>query len=208
MAQMLYQGHGSYRFVLGDGTVVYVDPFAGEGYDLPAGLVLVTHEHGDHNQVDKMPHAAGCAVVRAADVHPDAATYLTVESHGVRFTAVEAFNKNHPIDQCVGFVLEFDGITFYASGDTSMTDDMRSGKLADLGIDYAVFPGDGFYNMDVIEAAECAKLVGARHSIPIHLVPVHDMAHPDLFDRDRAAAFKAPGRIIAAPGEVFDLETL
>ena len=208
MAQMLYQGHGSYRFTLGDGTVVYVDPFAGEGYDLPADLVLVTHEHGDHNQVDKMPHAAGCTVIRAVDVHPDAATYLTLESHGVRITAVEACNENHPIDQCVGFVLEFDGITFYASGDTSMTDDMRSGKLADLGIDYAVFPGDGFYNMDVVEAAECAKLVGARHSIPIHLVPVHDMAHPDLFDHGRAAAFKAPGRIIVEPGEVVDLETL
>lgn len=208
MAQMLYQGHGSYRFTLDDGTVVYVDPFAGEGYDLPADLVLVTHEHGDHNQVGKMPHAAGCAMIRAADVHPDAATYLTVESHGVRITAVQACNKNHPIDACVGFVLEFDDVTFYASGDTSMTDDMRSGKLAELGIDYAVFPGDGFYNMDIAEAAECAKLVGARHSIPVHLVPVHDMAHPGLFDRDRAEAFKVPGRIIVEPGETRELERL
>ena len=123
-------------------------------------------------------------------------------------TAVQACNKNHPVDECVGMLLELDGITFYASGDTSMTDDMRSGKLAELGIDYAVFPGDGFYNMDVAEAAECAKLVGARHSIPIHLVPVHDMARPGLFDRDRAAAFKVPGRIIVEPGEVVDLETL
>ena len=174
MAKMLYQGHGSYRFVLDAGTVVYVDPFVGEGYDLPADLILVTHEHFDHNQVNKMPHAAGCEIVRAADVLPRPGDYRTVESHGVRATAVQACNKNHPIDKCVGFVLEFDGITFYAAGDTSMTDDMRSGKLAALGIDYAVFPGDGYYNMDAAEAGRCAQLVKARHSIPVHLVPMND----------------------------------
>ena len=205
MAQMLYQGHGSYRFTLSDGTVVYVDPFAGEGYDLPADVVLVTHEHGDHNQVDKMPHASGCDVIRAADLHPDAETYLSMESHGVGITGVQAYNKNHAADACVGMVLQFDGITFYASGDTSMTNDMRSGKLAGMGIDYAAFPGDGFFNMDVPEAIDCAKLVGARHSIPVHIVPVHDMASPELFDRGRAETFKVKGRIIMEPGDILEL---
>ena len=135
MARMLYQGHGSYRFTLEDGTVVYVDPFAGEGYDLPADLVLVTHEHGDHNQVDKMPHADGCVIVRAADLQPAPGFYTSIESRGMRFTGVQACNKNHPIDQCVGVIIEIDGISFYASGDTSMTDDMRSGKLAELALD-------------------------------------------------------------------------
>ena len=207
MAKMLYQGHGSYRFVLDDGTVVYVDPFAGEGYDMPADLVLVTHEHFDHNQVSKMPHAQGCEIIRAADAHPAPARYLTIESHGVRATAVQACNKNHPIDECVGFVLELDGVTFYASGDTSMTDDMRSGKLEQLGIDYAVFPGDGFYNMDVAEASSCAKLVAARHSIPVHLVPVNNPNDASqLFSRERAEAFEAAGRIILAPGDELELE--
>ena len=207
MAKMLYQGHGSYRFTLDDGTVVYVDPYAGEGYDAPADLVLVTHEHGDHNQVGKMPHAEGCTIVRAVDVHPDAGTFLTVESHGVRASAVQAYNENHAPDECVGFVLEFDGVTFYAAGDTSMTDDMRSGKLEAIGIDYAVFPCDGFYNMDVDKASECARLVAACHSIPVHIVPVHDMAHPELFDRDRAEAFRAAGRIILEPGEEIELKS-
>lgn len=208
MAKMLYQGHGSYRLTCDDGTVVYVDPFAGDGYDEAADLILVTHEHGDHNQVEKMPHAVGCSIVRAADIHPTADSYLTVEDHGVRITAVEAYNKNHPADACVGMVLELDGITFYASGDTSMTEDMRSGKLADMGIDYAVFPGDGFYNMDVDEASECAKAVGARHSIPIHISPVHDMGRPTLFDRSRAELFQVPGRIILEPGDTLELKPL
>lgn len=206
MAKMLYQGHGSYRFVLDDGTVVYVDPFAGEGYDLPADLVLVTHEHGDHNQVDKMPHAEGCEILRSRKFIAGKCEYRAMESHGVLIVPVQACNKNHPIDECVGLVLTLDGVKFYASGDTSMTDDMRCGKLAKMRLDYAVFPGDGFYNMDVEEASKCAGLVAARHSIPVHLVPVHDMADPTLFDRDRAEAFHADGRIILEPGEELVLE--
>ena len=206
MAKMLYQGHGSYRFTLDDGTVVYVDPFAGEGYDLPADLIFVTHEHFDHNQIDKMPHASGCEIIRAADVHPTPGTYLTLASHGVRATAVQAYNKNHSVDECVGLVLELDSKSFYASGDTSMTDDMRSGKLAEMGIDYAVFPGDGFYNMGIEEASACAELVDAQHSIPVHLVPVDDPSDPaQLFSSEKAQAFKARGRIILEPGDELEL---
>ena len=202
MATMLYQGHGSYRFTLDDGTVVYVDPFAGKGYDLPADLILVTHEHFDHNQIDLMPHAAGCEIVRAADVHPAPGEYLETASHGVRIGSVQACNKNHPLDQCVGFILDFDGVRFYASGDTSTTDDMRSGKLAGLGIDYAAFPGDGLFNMDVDEASACAALVGARHSIPVHLVPCKGPDDAEsIFSRERAEMFEAEGRIILEPGE-------
>ena len=31
MAKLLYQGHGSMRLISEGGTVVYIDPFAGEG---------------------------------------------------------------------------------------------------------------------------------------------------------------------------------
>ena len=87
-----------------------------------------------------------------------------------------------------------------------MTDDMRSGKLAEAGIDYAVFPCDGVYNMDLAEASECAKLVAARHSIPVHMVPMNDPNNPNqLFSRKRAKSFKASGRIILAAGETLDL---
>ena len=206
MTKLLYQGHGSYRFTLNDGTVVYVDPFIGGGYDLPADLVVSTHEHFDHNQVDKMPHADGCEVLRVADFQPTPGDYRSFSSHGVNIQPVQACNKNHPIDKCVGLVLEFDGLKFYASGDTSATDDMRSGKLAAMNLDYAAFPGDGFYNMDVEEASECARLVAAKHSIPIHLVPMDDPNDPSqLFSRERAEAFRAEGRLIIEPGEEIGL---
>ena len=52
MAEIVFQGHGSFRMTTGEGTVVYIDPFAGEGYDAPADLILVSHEHSDHNKVE------------------------------------------------------------------------------------------------------------------------------------------------------------
>ena len=209
MAKMLYQGHGSYRFVLDNGTVVYVDPFAGEGYDLPADLILSTHEHFDHIGFDKMPHASGCRIVRAADLHPASGVYNSTTIHGVDIAAVQAYNQNHDMDECVGYLLSFDNVVFYASGDTSATEDMESGKLAAAAIDYAVFPCDGFYNMDRQEASRCARLVAARHSIPVHMVPMDDPSDPSkLFDRARAEEFQVPGRIILEPGEVLELNPM
>lgn len=98
-------------------------------------------------------------------------------------------------------MLEFDGVSFYAAGDTSMTEDMKSGKLAAMKLDYAVFPCDGVYNMDADEASECAKLVGAKHNIPVHEVPI-DSADATVAEYDEAKleAFQAPGRIVLVPG--------
>ena len=205
MATMLYQGHGSYRLTADDGTCVYVDPFAGGGYDVAADVICVTHEHFDHTGVDLMEHAAGCTVVRSGDVHPATGEYVTVETHGLRVTGVEATNDNHPIDECAGMVIEIDGVSFLASGDTSMTDDMRSGKLAALGLDWAVLPADGVYNMGVEEASECAKLIDARHTVPVHMVPMHSPEGATdeslLFSEEKAAAFQAPGKVVLRPGE-------
>ena len=53
MPKLLFQGHGSYRLTANDGRIVYVDPYKGKGYDAPADIILVTHQHSDHNQVDR-----------------------------------------------------------------------------------------------------------------------------------------------------------
>jgi len=53
MPKLLFQGHGSYRLTADDGRVIYVDPYKGKGYDAPADLILVTHQHYDHNQISR-----------------------------------------------------------------------------------------------------------------------------------------------------------
>ena len=116
--------------------------------------------------------------------------YVTVE-------AVEAgYNPNHNVEFCVGYVLTFsDGVKLYVTGDTSKTQQMPA--LAEKEIDYAFFCCDGIYNMGLEEAAECARLVGAKHNIPYHLVPPND----GIFDRERAEEFDAPDKLIVEAGE-------
>lgn len=197
MSKMLYQGHGSFRLTTDEGKTIYVDPYAGKGYDVPADLILITHEHYDHNDVTRIAHRApGCRVLRAADMLQNG-VYRTEEAAGVTVQAVQAYNRNHPKEECVGFVLSFDGLTFYASGDTSRTEEMED--LAKKHLDYAVYPCDGVYNMDVNEASQCARLVGARHSIPMHMKP------GALYDEAMAQQFDAPGRLLVKPGETITL---
>ena len=71
MAEIVFQGHGSFRMTTGEGTVVYIDPFAGEGYDAPADLILVSHEHSDHNKVELVTMKAGGRILRAGDFLKD-----------------------------------------------------------------------------------------------------------------------------------------
>ena len=200
MAKLLYQGHGSYRLTMADGRVIYIDPFAGTGYDLPADLILITHEHYDHTRLNLVPVKPDTLVVRESDMMQNG-KYLEKEWDGFKVRAVPAYNENHDRDACVGYVMTLDGVTVYGSGDTSKTDYMVD-VLSKEDIDYALFCMDGVYNMGAEEASECARIVGARHSIPVHMLPA-DCGK--IFDRKVAETFKAEGRLILEPGEEIEL---
>lgn len=170
MARLLYQGHGSYRIVSAEGLVIYIDPYAGDGYKMPADFVLVTHEHPDHNKVELVTKKKDCLVFHAKNFM-SSGKYGEARFHGIRIRAVPAYNKNHSQSECVGFVITLEnGIKIYCAGDTSYTDYMQE-ELAYMNIDYALLPCDGIYNMDAKEAARCANIIGAKHSIPIHTKP-------------------------------------
>lgn len=196
MAKLLYQGHGSCRIVTDAGFVVYLDPFAGEGYDLPANLIFVTHQHHDHNEVDKMPHAPGCVIITEKEALTGG-RYNDFSIGSVRARAVEAYNQNHHKESCVGYILSVDGKSLYFAGDTSTTEQMKT--MAALKLDWAMLPIDGIYNMGPEEAVRCAALIGAKKVIPIHMKP------GGLFDAAMAEKFNAPNRLILRPGEEIQL---
>jgi L-ascorbate metabolism protein UlaG (beta-lactamase superfamily) len=196
MAKFYYQGHGSCRFVTQNNTVIYLDPFAGDGYDLPADLVLITHDHYDHNALHLVTRKPDAIVITQNEALAGGRHNHFFEK-GVAVEAVMAQNKNHDPAKCVGYILTMDGISIYASGDTSETPQMASFK--DRNLDYALLAADGVYNMDAKEASRCAHLIGAKVSIPIHTKP------KALFDRAVAEQFEAPNRLIVEPGQEIEL---
>ncbi len=196
MSELLYQGHASFRLTLGTGEVIYIDPFAGEGYDKEADLIIVTHQHPDHNKIDMVPRAKGCVIFQNSDaITKDG--YKTLDFAGVIIEPTQAYNKNHDINECVGYLVTLGGKTLYFAGDTSKTAQMA--ELKNRNIDYAFLPIDGYFNMGIPEAIECAELIGAKHTVPIHMAP------GKLFDREKAERFTAPSALIVEAGEVIEI---
>jgi len=198
MVKLFYQGHGSFRLELNDGRIIYVDPYAGikESYALPADIILVTHQHHDHNQIDLCAKKEECRIITNIEALAGG-RHNIFDIDGVIIEAVEASNKNHNPQECAGYIITADGIRIYAAGDTSKTEQMQDFK----DIDYALLPCDGKYNMYIIEAAECAKIIGAKHNIPYHI----GGGLSDREKREKAETFNAPNRLIIDAGQEIDL---
>ena len=201
-AKLLYTGHASLRITTAGGKVIYIDPFVGEGYEPAADLILVTHAHFDHNALDKIKNRKeDCRTITWKEALADG-KHQSFDLGYVKIEAVEAgYNKNHDVKECVGYILTLsDGVTVYVSGDTSKTQQMPA--LAEKKLDYAFYCCDGVYNMDLPEAAECAKLVGAKHDIPYHVIAAKDGKY---FDRERAEQFDSPNRLVIGEGDEIEL---
>ena len=197
MAKLFFQGHGSFRLTAGDGRVIYVDPYKGKAkdYELPADIILVTHQHGDHNQIKRCVQKPDCRVITNEEALAND-RHNTFDADGIVIQAVEAMNKNHDPKKCVGYIITLDGVKIYASGDTSKTKQMES--FAALELDYALFPCDGLFNMGPDEAAECARLINAKHNILIH-------PKPGTSIRKKAEKWVAPNKLVLEPGQEIEL---
>ena len=201
-AKLLYMGHGSIRITTAEDKVIYVDPFVGDGYEPAADLILSTHGHYDHTAFDKIANRnEDCQTITWKEAL-EGGEHQTFDLGYAKVEAVEAgYNKNHNVKECVGYIITLsDGVKVYLSGDTSTTEQMPA--LAEQNIDYAFFCCDGIFNMDIAEASECAKAVGAKHSIPYHMAPSSESG----FDRKIAESFTAEGRIILEPKEELELQ--
>ena len=195
--KLFYMGHASLRVVTEEGKVIYIDPFVDSDYSMPADLILETHDHYDHSQLEKVKNLNdGYKIITEKDALANGIHNSFVFPF-VKITSVEAgYNKNHDVNRCVGYVLEFNnGKKLYISGDTSKTKQMA--EMSSMNIDYAFYCCDGVYNMDNDEAAECAKLVNAKHNISYHNAPSDNGMKLDL---EKAKAWMAPNKLIIEPG--------
>jgi len=138
-------GHDGIRI---DGSVVVlVDPFQISAAK-PADLILISHDHFDHNSpedVAKVQKKDSVIVTDAAsakklkkEFHPKAAGMLS-------------------------FVFKLDGVRYYHAGDTDFIPEMKQ-----LDVDIAFLPVSGTYVMTAEEAVQAAKAIKPKIAIPMH----------------------------------------
>ena len=192
MASIYYQGHGSFRLTSKDGAVLFIDPFIGDGYDQKADVVLITHQHPDHNDIAKLTLATDAVIISEKEALAGG-KHNTFTVKGYVIEAVEAgYNAGHTPKDSVGYIITVDGISMYFAGDTSTTPQMAT--FAKRHLDYAFLPGDGYYNMNLEEACACAKVIQAKHNVPVHLKPGM------LYCEEMAESWCAPNKLLIKPG--------
>ncbi|MBW8639525.1 MBL fold metallo-hydrolase [Hoeflea sp. WL0058] len=166
--------------------VIYNDPVGGA--DTYAGmpapdLVLLTHEHGDHYNVetlqgivaDNTQIIANPAVFEMLpeDLKSKASAIANGDSTTVGdmpIDAIPAYNitedrlKYHPQGRDNGYVLNIDGVRVYVAGDTEDIPEMRA--LTD--IDIAFVPMNLPYTMDEEQAASAINAFKPTYVYPYH----------------------------------------
>lgn len=173
MKKVHWLGHDGMRI---DGsTVVTIDPFRISA-SKPADLILISHDHFDHNSpedVDKIRKSDSVIVANAesakkhkGDVRVVApGDRLTVK--GVEIEVGPAYNTNkdfHPrAAGMLSFVFKLDGVRYYHAGDTDFIPEMKQ-----LTVDVAFLPVSGTYVMTADEAVQAAKAINPKVAVPMH----------------------------------------
>jgi len=181
--KITFIGHGTLMFNFG-GNVVHVDPWGklADYSKLPkADLILITHEHQDHLDLDAIKKIKtdktmvilpkNCAdkvksgkVMNNGDVEAVA---------GVKIEAVPAFNlvhmrgpgqPFHPKGVGNGYVITFGDKRVYVAGDTENTPEMKGLKQ----IDIAFLPMNLPYTMTPEMVADAAKAFKPKILYPYH----------------------------------------
>lgn len=171
-------GHAS--FLIDAGKKIYIDPHVLPAKTEKADIILVTHEHFDHCNVENIKKLrkddteviGPRGVINKLGFGSTIAPNKTVTLGRIIITATEAYNINkfrapgqpfHPHGLGVGFVIDA-GSRIYHAGDTDNIREMAS--LHD--IDMALLPIGGTYAMTLNEAAEAAKSFKPRMLVPMH----------------------------------------
>jgi len=181
--ELWFISHGSLMFRFDD-FVVHVDPVAemGDYSVMPkANLILITHQHSDHLDMDAINLIAGkdtkifCNTLSAGKL-PDATIMqngATLKAGPLTIEAVPAYNilherapgkPFHPKGEGNGYVITFENRRIYIGGDTENIPEMTELK----NIDVAFLPMNLPYTMTPEMVAEAASVIKPAILYPYH----------------------------------------
>lgn len=181
--KITFLGHGSLLFNF-QGKNIYIDPYsrvADYSKLPPADIILITHEHHDHLDLDALKHilnsstttvmTKACAQQISGDILMANGDEQTVQ--GILIRAVPAYNivhkrpngqPFHPKGMGNGYILTFGDLRVYVAGDTENIPEMQTIK----DIDVAFLPMNLPYTMTPEMAADAALALRPRLLYPYH----------------------------------------
>lgn len=193
-------GHASVKIKTAAGKIIYIDPFQPGDYADSADVVLITHQHADHNRLNLVRQKPGATVISNVQAIQNN-LYQSFTIGNIKVDAVAAYNANHQKSACVGYVVEFNGIKLYHAGDTGVISEMA--ELAARNLAYALLPIDGVFTITPEQATQAAAIIEAQYNIPMHTMPT-----PDTYNEANVARFTPPNKIEVRHGETIALQAL
>jgi L-ascorbate 6-phosphate lactonase len=231
-------GQAGFAFKTHAGKVIYLDPYLSDAVerlfgfkrlsppaiaaeDVRADMVLITHEHADHLDVDAVPviarnnpaspfaAPAGCTPgLTEAGVAPENRILLEpnrrYEFDGLVLHTAPADHGDFS-ETALCFVLEINGIRVFCTGDTAFRPTLHK-SMADLKPDIMLPCINGvFGNMNHIDAAMLVQAVKPRCAIPCHFWTFAEQGGGDPAGFIHACKHYAPDTkgLLLRPGERF-----
>lgn len=163
--QITFYGQSAFRIVGEGGARIVIDPYVKterisyeDDFD-EADIVLVTHEHGDHNNVDAVP--GDYDVVRGEGTH---------QVRGIEFLGIGSYH-----DQAEGaergpntiFVFDLDGVRIAHFGDQGC--ELEEDQMLQLeGVQVMIVPVGGGFTLDPERIWTIAERIRPNVVIPCH----------------------------------------
>ena len=159
------------------GIIIYIDPFRINEEKHDADLILITHDHYDHYSPEDIKKIIKKDTIIVAPKtinelnNKENITFVepnqTYNINGYKIDTIPAYNISkhfHPKENnCIGYIIEIDGLKYYVAGDTDITPENRQIKC-----DVALIPIGGTYTMDYKEASELINIIKPKIAIPTH----------------------------------------
>lgn len=162
-------GHSCFKLKNKSGFVVYVDPFLPDkvGENLPkdvADLVLISHDHEDHNNKAVITGAVNREKVFVIDREGE------YEVSGVLVGAIKTFHdksEGSERGKNLVFTIMMDGINVVHLGD--LGHELSNGQIEKLGsVDVLMVPVGGFYTINAETALKVIKDISPSYVVPMH----------------------------------------
>lgn len=173
-------GHASF-LIKSLGKNIYIDPYEGE-YSEKADLILVTHRHRDHCDLEKINSirelktriytCSDCAQNLQGNIVSISPGDIK-DIHSMKIEAIESYNFKrfrssgvpfHPKGTQIGFIISSEGKRVYHVGDSDFIPEMN--RIDD--VDVALLPTMGRATMDLEEAVEATIAIDPKIAIPMH----------------------------------------